>query len=141
MLLNTSYTNSEIKKKIETQAGTPLPLQERIKLKGIDSPKLFITSSSIEIHNILILDSKPSKCTIEIRSKGVLVRFQSQLNSFVLAIPYYKLKVYKGKAEEYSLHKDHYFIKLSATHKSTHRFFQKLINFKIENTPTHIGDL
>jgi len=141
MLLNVSYNNPEIRRKIDAEVGKPFPLMERIKMKGVGSPKLFITTTSLEIHNLLILDNNRNVCNIEMRPQGIIVGFRSRLESFALIIPYYKLNIYKGKAEEYSIYRDHYFIKVSATDKSTHRFFQKVINYKIDNAPTQIEDL
>jgi hypothetical protein len=141
MLLNVSYNNSEITRKIDAEVGKPFPLMERIKMNGVGSPKLFITSSSLEIHNLLMLDNNRNVCNIEMRPKGIILGFRSLLESYALIIPFYKLNIYKGKAEEYSVYKDHYFVKVSATDKPTHRFFQKLINYKIDNAPTQIEDL
>lgn len=141
MLVNVSYNNPGIKRKIDTEVGKPFPLMERIKMKGIGSPKLFITSTSIEVHNLLVLDNNRNVCNIEMRPGGIIVGFRSLLESFALVIPYYKLNIYKGKAEEYGIYKDHHFIKVSATDKATHRFFQKLINYKIDTAPPQIEDL
>ena len=58
MLLNVSYNNPEVKRKIINEVGPPFTIRERLKMRGIGSSKLFITSTSIEIHNLLILDLK-----------------------------------------------------------------------------------
>ncbi|WP_339611943.1 hypothetical protein [uncultured Planktosalinus sp.] len=141
MLVNVSYNNPEIKRKIDAEVGKPFPLTERIKMNGVGSPKLFITSTSLEIHNLLILDNNRNVCNIEMRPNGIIVGFRSLLESYALVIPYYKLNTYKGKAEEYGIYKDHHFVKVSATEKAIHRFFQKIINYKIDNSPTQIEDL
>ena len=52
-----------------------------------------------------------------------------------------KLKIYKGKAEEYSIYRDHYFIKVEAKDDNVHKFFKKLIAYKEDNAPTRIDDL
>jgi len=57
MLLNVSYNNPEIRKKIDTTLGKPIPLRERLKMRDIGLGHLIITDSSIHIHNLLILDS------------------------------------------------------------------------------------
>ena len=54
---------------------------------------------------------------------------------------YYKLKIYKGKAQEYSIYKDHYFIKIIADSDATHQFFNKINGQKIENLPPSFEDL
>ena len=137
MLLNVSYNNPKVKNKIIEEVGLPFTLRERIKMKGIGSSKLFITATSVQINNLLILDSYINTCNIEMRPKGILVGFRSLLESYVLVIPYYKLKLYKGKAEEYSIYRDNYFIKIRALakDKSTHKFVKKIMDYKAEYLP------
>ena len=130
MLINVSYNNPERREKINAEVGKPFSLIERFKMKGIGSNKLFITSTSIEIHNLLILDKYTNTCNIEMRPDGILVTFRSLLETYALVIPYYKLKLYKGKAEEYSIYRDQYFIKVKADSKSTHNFMKKVLDFK-----------
>ena len=141
MLLNVSYNNPDIKEKIDREVGKTLTLVDRFKLKGSGSPRLIITSVSIDIHNLLILDNNRNTCNIEIRPSGIIVRFRSILETFALVIPFWKLKIYKGKAQEYSIYRDHYFIKVEAKDDNVHKFFKKLISYKEDNAPTRIDDL
>ncbi len=143
MLLNVSYNNRDITRKIDAEVGKPFSLAERIKRKGIGSSKLIITETSVQINNLLILDSNRNQCNIEMRPNGIIVGFRSLLESYALVIPYYKLNLYKGKAEEYSIYKDNYFIKIEAKNndKATHKFIQKVLDAKANNTPTRIEDL
>ena len=69
MLLNISYNDPEVKRRIEKAVGKPFSLQKRWQLGGIGSPKLFMNSFSIDIHNLLILDQKR---TPEISLRAVL---------------------------------------------------------------------
>ena len=72
MLLNISYNDPEIRRKIEAAVGKPFSLQKRWKLGGIGSPKLFMTSCSIDIHNLMVLDHNLNQCNIELRrERGV----------------------------------------------------------------------
>ena len=137
MLLNVSYNNPEVKRKINAEVGEPFTIRERLKMRGIGSSKLFITSTSIEIHNLLILDSYLDTCNIEMRPRGIIVGFRSLLESYALIIPYYKLSLYKGNSEEYSIYRDNYFIKIraKASDKTTHAFIKKVMNYKAENLP------
>ncbi|MEW7292357.1 hypothetical protein [Aquimarina sp. 2304DJ70-9] len=143
MLVNNSYKDPELIRRINNEVGPPFTLLERIKLGGIGSPKLHITTSSIEIHNLLILDSSIKTCNIELRPQGILVGFGVRLETYLLIIPFYKLNLYKGKAEEYSIHKDHYFIKFRASKsdKAIHAFIKKVLAYKADNQPTNIEDL
>ena len=137
MLLNVSYNNPKVKKAIDEEVGKPFTIRERFKMGGIGSSKLFITSASIKIHNLLILDSYVNTCNIEMRPHGIIVGFRSILESYALIIPYYKLTLYKGKAEEYSIYRDEYFIKIRALarDRATHKFIKKVMNYKAENLP------
>ncbi|GEQ85667.1 hypothetical protein ULMS_11750 [Patiriisocius marinistellae] len=143
MLLNVSYNNKQVSNKIDAEVGKPFTLKERFSMKGIGSTKLVITETSIQISNLLILDNNRNQCNIEMRPKGIIVGFRSLLESYALIIPYYKLVLYKGKAEEYSIYRDNYFIKIKARakDKSIHKFIQKVMDAKIENSPTRIDDL
>ncbi len=141
MLLNISYNRPDISDKINRAVGKPFTLMERVKLKGTGSPKLQITSSSIDIHNLLILDNNANVCNVELRKNGIIVMFRSLLETYALVIPYFKLNLYKGKAEEYGIYRDHYFIKVKADKPGIHRFFRKIIDYKSDNAPTHIDDL
>ncbi len=141
MLVNVSYNNKQISTKIDEELGKPFTLSERIKMRGIGSPKLIISEASIQINNLLLLDNNRNVCNIELRPKGIIVGFRSLLESYGLIIPYYKLSIYKGKAQEYSLYRDDYFIKIEAKDKVVHNFMNKLISKKTENSPTRIEDL
>lgn len=141
MLLNISYNRPKIRDKINEEVGQPFTLAERFKLKGSGSPKLHITSTSIDIYNLLILDNNANVCNIEMRPKGIIVMFRSLLETYALIIPYYKLKLYKGKAEEYSIYRDKYFIKIKADKPNIHKFMMKIIDYKTGNAPTQIEDL
>ena len=112
MLLNISYNQPKIREKIIEEVGVPFTLVQRFKMNGIGSPKLYITETSIDIHNIRVLDRNTQSCNIEMRPRGIIIIFRSLLDTFGLVIPYYKLYLYKGKSYEYSIHRDHSFIKV-----------------------------
>ena len=141
MLVNVSYNNKELIRKIEEAVGKPFTLKERWNMGGIGSPKLFITATSIEIHNLLILDNNVDCCNIELRPKGIIVRFRSLLETFALVIPFYKLTIYKGDFAAYSVYRDHHFIKVKSDTKAIQKFFKKILDYKVANAPTSIEDL
>lgn len=88
MLLNISYNDPKQKKRIDEAVGKTFSLKERWRLSGIGSEKLIITSSSIDIHNLLMLDKNINSCNVELRPKGIIVRFRSLLETYGLIIPY-----------------------------------------------------
>lgn len=141
MLLNVSYNNKEITQKIDEEVGKPFPLKDRWAMGGIGSPKLFITEASLEIRNLLILDNNLDSCNVELRPKGIIVRFRSLLETFALVIPFYKLSIYKGALAVYSIYRDHYFIKVRSDTKAIQKFFKKMMDYKVDNAPTNIEDL
>lgn len=141
MLLNISYNDPKQKKRIDEAVGKTFSLKERWKLSGIGSEKLIITSSSIDIHNLLMLDKNINSCNIELRPKGIIVRFRSLLETYGLIIPYFKLKLYKGKSHEYSIYLDNHYIKILADRKGIHSFFKKINTQKVSNTPPSVDGI
>ena len=141
MLVNVSYNNKEITQKIDQEVGKPFTLKERWSMGGIGSPKLTIKAASTEIRNLLILDNNLDTCNIELRPKGIILRFRSLLETYALIIPFYKLTIYKGDLAIYSVYRDHYFVKVLADTKAVQKFFKKLLDYKADNSPTTIEDL
>ncbi len=141
MLLNISYNQPKIREKINAEVGAPFTLLQRFKLNGTGSPKLHITNMSIDIHNLMVLDRNANICNVEMRPNGIIVMFRSLLETYALVIPYYKLNLYKGKAEEYSIYKDHYFIKVKADNTGIHKYFKKILDYKSDNAPTQVEDM
>ncbi|MEN8789508.1 MAG: hypothetical protein ABF293_10350 [Flavobacteriaceae bacterium] len=141
MLVNVSYNNKEIIKKIDEAVGKPFKLKQRWAMGGIGSPKLEITTASVEIRNLLILDNNLNSCNIELRPKGIILRFRSLLETFALVIPFYKLSIYKGDLGIYSVYRDHHFVKVKADSKAIQKFFKKILDYKADNLPTTIDEL
>ena len=141
MLLNISYKDPKIKDKIEVAVGKPFSLKERWAKGGIGSSKLLISQCSIDIHNLLVLDNNLNSCNIELRPKGIILRFRSLLETYAFVIPYHKLNLYKGKAKEYSIYKDKQFVKVVADTKASFKFFSKISAEKAANQLPGIEDL
>ncbi len=142
MLVNTSYNDPKINKSIDELVGQPYGLIDNLKRKGIGSPRFDILKASTEISTLLAYDNNRNFCNIELRPKGIIVRFRSLLETFSLVIPYYKLVLFKP-ANSFTFHIDHHFISVEAgpNNKNVLRFMEKLNRFKAENHPTFIDDL
>ncbi|MDX1327795.1 MAG: hypothetical protein R3299_08800 [Arenibacter sp.] len=141
MLLNVSYNNKEVFRKIDKEVGKPFTIKERFALNGIGSPKLFIVDSSSQIKNLLLLDNNTNTCNIELRPQGIIIRFRSLLETFGLIIPYYKLSLYKTDLGLYTIYRDEYYIQIKADTKAIQKFFTKMLGYRADNSPTSIEDL
>lgn len=130
MLLNLSSNPKKTKKTIDEQVGKAFGLEARNKMGGTDSGKLVINSGSIDIYNLLALNQGLNTCNIELRPDGIIIRFQVMLENYGLIIPFYKLKMYKGKATEYSLHRDQYCVRIRADRQVVHDFMKKIREVK-----------
>lgn len=141
MLVIVSYDNTEITDKIDRQVGKPFSLKERWALDGIGSPKLPIIGSDVHIGNLLILDNNTDTCNIELRPKGIIVRFRSLLETYALIIPYYKFRLYKTGLGIYTIYHDQHFIKIKADTKAVQKFFAKLLGHRADNVPPPMENL
>lgn len=142
MLVNTSYNNKKINNTINDLVGNPFGLMDNFKLNGIGSPRLDISKTSEEIATLLSYDNNRNSCNIELRPKGIIIRFRSLLESYSLVIPFYKLVIFKP-GNSFTFHIDHHFISIDASsnQKKINAFIEKLNQSKAENSPTYIDDL
>tara|TARA_B100000963_G_scaffold143275_1_gene124839 strand:- start:122644 stop:123066 length:423 start_codon:yes stop_codon:yes gene_type:complete len=134
MIYNISYNDNNVRSKIENDIDKPLSLSQKLLIGGSGSPKLYITECSSEIKEYLNQDNNINSCIIEIRNGGIIVMFKSILETYALTIPYYKLNIYKGKSNEYSIYKDNYYVKILANTKTVHSFIKKIKNYKLKKT-------
>lgn len=143
MLLNISQDYTAKKAIIDAEVGKTFPLTERQKLKGISIKALPITAASLDIYNLLTVNENGNVCAVEMRPKGIIISFGSMKETFALVIPYYKLKIYKGRAREYSFYRDQHFIKIWSGSKEPeiHSFIKKVRKYKYDTAPTRIEDL
>ena len=133
MLKNISYNNPKIIDEINNYVGKPYTILKRLKIGGIGSSKLIINSADSIIENLLKLDNNLNYCNIEIRPKGIIIHFKSLLETYGLIVPFYKVKIFKGKANEYSIYMDNFFIKVNASEKNEHDFFKKILRLRASN--------
>lgn len=143
MILNTSYNNKETKRKIDNTLGKAFTLRERLRMGGIGSPHMEMSEASIQIANLLNLDNNRNICNIELRPNGIILGFRSLLESYGLIIPFYKLVLFKGQADTYSVHMDTYrvAIKVRPQDKSIHRFMKKLMDAKAKYDESVAGPI
>ena len=143
MLRNLSYNDKQIRREIDELVGKPLSIWERIKRGGNGSPKLLIVESSPEINALLSVDNRRRLGNIEIRPKGIIFGFRSRLEGYGLIAPFYKITIYKGQNEVYSIFTDSGFVKFEAASKDRpiHEFMKQLLSLITLQSPTRIEDL
>ena len=138
MLQNISYNNKKQRSEIDLLVGKPFTLLERLKLGGVGSPKLYVTSSSKEIDALYLLDHNDNTCNIELRPRGVILRFRSLLETYALIVPYYKLTLFKGTSDVYSVHAEHHKVSVSAQSETVRIFFKKIQHQKAKNSQDYL---
>jgi hypothetical protein len=130
MLLNLSYNDPKVDATVNEAVGMPFSLKNRIMLKGVGSERFYISQASAGFLNILVLDQNVNWCNVEMRPKGIIVRFRKLLETYAFVVPYYKLTVYKTDLG-YSLHKDAQYVTLQATDgNALKKFMDKIISYK-----------
>ena len=132
MIKNLSYNSKKNKILLLELVGRPFSFIDRLKLGGIGSNKLVVADASKDIVELLRLDNNVNYCNIEIRKNGLIIRFRSLLETYGFIIPYYKLIIYKGESNIYSLYKDTNYIKFFVDNKSTSLFIKKIIRLKTD---------
>ena len=133
MLFNISHNDKKIKKTINDLVGNPFGIIENIKMKGTGSPRLPIVKASQEIGNILNKNNSIKYANIELRPKGIIIGFQSQLEVYALVIPFYKLVLFKP-GNSITFHIDEHFISIDIS-KNTEKimkFLKKIENLKLK---------
>ncbi|MDW7691012.1 hypothetical protein R9C00_20340 [Flammeovirgaceae bacterium SG7u.111] len=93
MIRNVTYKDKEVTKEIDLAVGRAFSFWEAIKMKGTGSQQLLITQCSPELEGLLKLDKYRNTCNIELRGKGVIIRFRSRLETFAWVLPYAKLSL------------------------------------------------
>ncbi|WP_339889367.1 hypothetical protein [uncultured Flavobacterium sp.] len=133
MLFNISHNDKKTKKTIIDLVGKPFGILDNLRLKGIGSPRLLIVKASQEIGTIVNKNNATKYASIELRPNGILIGFQSQLEVYVLVIPFYKLVVFKP-GNLITFHIDHHFISIDASKNSqkTRAFMAKIENQKLK---------
>ncbi|MFK7747763.1 MAG: hypothetical protein AB8B65_05200 [Kordia sp.] len=138
MIINTTYTDREAAKLIDSHLGEAFPLLKRIKLKGIGSKRMIINTVSPKMKQYLNTVDDLNYGSIELRPKGILIHIHKKLDSFSWVIPYYKLHIYTSAY--FSLHADGDFIqfKKNKLYKENKAFIEKMQTQK--NTVLNITD-
>lgn len=134
MLVNTSYNDKKINQEIDSLVGAPFGFFERIKMGGVGSPQMRIRTASREILSLLNKNTNRDIANIELRPKGIIVRFHSRLENYALVIPYFKLTLFKGKKDSSAVFCDQHKITFEIYNKEVSNFIKRLLSEKAKQT-------
>jgi hypothetical protein len=132
MLINDSYNHKEVNRQIIEAVGAPYSIWTRIKMNGIGSPRTIIEASSPEIQRLMELDNNANWCFIELRPKGIIIRFRSLLETYALVIPWWKLVIFKSEADLHTLHCDGNYVRIKTHTKPLKAFMLRLMELKAQ---------
>ncbi len=139
MIYNISYKDNKQIELINNSVGKPYSLTSRIKLGGVGSPKYYIKSSDKKIDSLLILDNNDNTCNIEMRPKGIIIRFRSLLETYALIIPYFKLSIFKPTGDTYSIHSGEYKIIIITKTETKRKFIKRILEEKAKISKDYIN--
>ncbi|MCV9388954.1 hypothetical protein [Reichenbachiella ulvae] len=134
MLLQVSNYSKEVDQLINDTVGKPFGFMDRIKMRGIGSQKLVIEEANEEIELLIGDRSFQRHVNIELRPKGIIIWFRVKLDSWVLALPYYRLTIYKSPGH-LSLFAEQWRLKMIPAYyaEMNQNFIHKLLELKSES--------
>ena len=139
MIYNISYKDNKQIELINNSVGKPYSLIDKIKLGGVGSPKYYIKSSDKKIDSLLILDNNDNTCNIEMRPKGIIIRFRSLLETYALIIPYFKLSIFKPTGNTYSIHSGENKIIIITQTENKRKFIKRVLEQKVKISKDYIN--
>ena len=139
MIYNISYKDNKQIELINNSVGKPYSLIDKIKLGGVGSPKYYIKSSDKKIDSLLILDNNDNTCNIEMRPKGIIIRFRSLLETYALVIPYFKLSIFKPTGDTYSIHSGENKVIIITKTDNKRKFIKRILEQKTKISKDYIN--
>lgn len=131
MVRNISYNRKETREEILFEVGKSLSIFKRLRMGGNGSQRFVIIEASNELEELANLDNKTNFCNIELRERGIILRFRSRLETYAWVVPYYLLSVFKNETH-FSLFAGAEFVRLTPAHNASlnTKFLRKLLEMK-----------
>lgn len=131
MIVNTSYPDKKRTQKINKLVGKPFSLFERLKMRGIGSPRLQIIDASPAISDCFRVGNGNKHCNIELRPQGLILWFRVAQETFAWAIPFFHLSIFKS-LDYYTIHGSGNYAKIKPAYskQKIDTFIQRLIEQK-----------
>ena len=134
MIYDISYRPKKVIDNIDSLLGSPYRLIDKVRMNGAGSPKLIVHACSQMVLDRLSRTDELVYTNIELRPKGVIVHFQSNLSVFAWPIAYHHLSVYQN-GNSWSVHGNGQFMKVRcrSSEQSMRNFLIKLFKLKDEH--------
>ncbi|MEJ6736573.1 MAG: hypothetical protein QNK84_06015 [Flavobacteriales bacterium] len=110
MILNTTYLEKDVVKKINTLVGEPFSLIKRFKMKGVGSHRMIIDDFSAGFNDFFTQNMSLHYCNFELRPNGIMVHFSYQHGRYSWVIPYYRLSMFRSNS--FSIHSEGEFLRI-----------------------------
>mgnify|MGYP005698350199 FL=1 len=132
MLLDSTVLSKENIKEIAKLVGPAYSIWDSLRLKGIGSTKLNISSYSKDFKGLLEQDNTNNYCNIELRPNGIIVHLNKRATRYSWAIPYYKLSLFHS--DDYSIHSNGSFLRIRKDDlaQKSRSFINKILEQKAE---------
>ncbi len=133
MIRNLSYNDKELREELEQLLGKPYSFFDILKFGSIGSPRMEIIEGSNEFQDYLNHGTGRKFCNIELRPKGIVVRFRYQLETMGFIVPFHSLKIFQN-GNLISIHSDSMNLKadMSSNPASSQRFIGKVLIARLD---------
>ena len=91
MIFDTTYTDKEVTKSINSRVGLPFSLWERLKLGGIGSHRIQVASISDNLKEYINPGLSVNNINIELRRSGIIIHFKRRTQTYGWVIPFTSL--------------------------------------------------
>jgi hypothetical protein len=134
MILNTTFMEKDLVKKINALVGEPFSLLQRIKMKGVGSSRMIVDDFSEGFKNYFSQNMSLRYCNLELRPNGIMVHFNQNHNRYSWVIPYYLLSMFRS--DSFSIHAGSDFLRIRKDRhlKVNSKIIKRIITLKEINT-------
>ena len=133
MLIDSTVLTKEKKIEIDKKVGPNFSIWDSLKLNGIGSTKLNISSYSEGFQSILEQNNDTNYCNIELRPKGIVIHLNKRATRYSWVIPYYQLALFHS--DDVSIHSNGEFLRIhkDASSKKSRPFINKILTQKAKS--------
>lgn len=137
MLINDSYKNHEVTNEMNSLVGKPFGLMTRFRMGGIGSPRLEVTDASEDILEFMPNLEAGVSINIELRQRGIIIRFRYYLDIMAWIIPYSKMRMLQ--TGDFEISDDASFLRFKRRNHGADpsKFFAKMEMLSSENQNSH----